>query len=309
MRSIPFYLVTGFLGSGKTTLLKRLLDLYADQKRIAVIQNEFAAGNVDGTELKQTGKSFEILEINRGSVFCVCLLSDFRKSLTELMDSYKPDLIILEATGLADPIAIGQLLQAQELRNRLYLEHVWCIADATSFIQMEANVTRMAHQVRVADTVILNKTDLAEPETIDAVAARITNINPHADIVNTSYCEHPLPKELKNIKRSKIAKGNLKEVLELRSEDRPDISSAVVRTTRGISRENLTRFIATFESQTFRLKGFVNLTDKSMVSIQSCFGVTKVKSVSPFASPTELIAMGSGLNPDNFKSCFNRYIE
>ncbi len=309
MTSIPFYLVTGFLGSGKTTLLKKFLDRYADQKRIAVIQNEFAAGSVDGAELKQTGKKFEILEINRGSVFCVCLLSDFKASLTDLIDDCKPDLVILEATGLADPIAIGQLLQAQELRDRLYLAHVWCIADTTSFLQIEATVTRVAHQVRVADTVVLNKTDLSEPEAIKNVAARISNLNPHAELVSTSFCDLQLPTDLGVYGRGTVAEGDLNQLLETCSEGRPDLSSAVVRTTHCISQENLMRFIAEFEDQTCRLKGFVNLPNKSTVSVQSCFGKTEVKSVAQFSGPSELIAMGVGLNPDHFKSRFDQYVE
>ena len=308
MSVIPFYLVTGFLGSGKTTLLKRLLERYADRKRIAVIQNEFAAGSVDGVELRQTGKTFEILEINRGSVFCVCLLSDFKNSVAKLIDSCLPDLIILEATGLADPIAIGQLLQAQELRDRLYLAHVWCIADSTSFLQMEAAVTRMAHQVRVADTVILNKTDLADPETIQAVATRVSTLNPHAEIVEARYCDLPLADDLGMEIDSVASEKNQKKPPESCSEGRPDLSSAVVRTTQVIGKENLNRFIEEFADKTFRLKGFVNLADHSTVSVQSCFGATEMITIAQHSGPTELIAIGPGLNPEHFKSCFERYV-
>lgn len=98
MAKIPFYLVTGFLGSGKTTLLKRYLDKYSDEKKIAVIQNEFAEINVDSRELRKTGKSFELLEMNNGSVFCVCLLGDFVSSLSDFILQHHPDMIVLEAS-------------------------------------------------------------------------------------------------------------------------------------------------------------------------------------------------------------------
>ena len=93
---IPFYLVTGFLGSGKTTFIKRYLEAFADKKRIGIIQNEFAPGEVDGKELRLTGHSFELLEINNGSVFCVCLLGTFIYSLSEFMDVHHPDMVIME---------------------------------------------------------------------------------------------------------------------------------------------------------------------------------------------------------------------
>ena len=136
MKTIPFFLVAGFLGSGKTTLLKHFLNTYADNKRIVVIQNEFASANIDSKELKNTGKSFKLYEMNRGSVFCVCLISDFKNVLVELVDSYNPDAIVLEASGLADPIAIAQFLQAEELRHRLFLAHIWSIVDAEKFLQI-----------------------------------------------------------------------------------------------------------------------------------------------------------------------------
>ena len=71
---IPFYLITGFLGSGKTTLLKYLLNHVGSRYRIAVIQNEFAPTGMDGMELKRESPDFKLLEINNGSVFCVCQL-------------------------------------------------------------------------------------------------------------------------------------------------------------------------------------------------------------------------------------------
>ena len=97
MKKIPFYLVTGFLGSGKTTLIKQFIGSYADLKKIAIIQNEFAEVNIDSRDLRETRKSFELLEMNNGSVFCVCLLGSFVYSLASFIEEHHPDLIILEA--------------------------------------------------------------------------------------------------------------------------------------------------------------------------------------------------------------------
>ncbi len=176
---IPFYLVTGFLGSGKTTFLKRFLDNFSGKQRIGVIQNEFAPGQVDGKELRRTGHSFELLEVNKGSVFCVCLLSDFRKSLADFIDEIQPDMVILEATGLADPIAIGELFQASELKDRLYLAQVWCVVDSVNFIKMEESMTRIRHQVRIADVVILNKSDFKDIDK-KSLRNRVKTLNPFA---------------------------------------------------------------------------------------------------------------------------------
>ena len=124
MSRIPFILLTGFLGSGKTTFLKRLLARYSSDGKIGIIQNEFAPGSVDGTELMQSGMPFEILEVNNGSVLCVCLLGSFVKSLRIFVEECRPDALILEASGLSDPISIGEMLQAPDLSGRLFLSHI-----------------------------------------------------------------------------------------------------------------------------------------------------------------------------------------
>jgi len=86
MAKIPTYLITGFLGSGKTTFIKHVIEYYNNKERIAVMQNEFAPANYDGTELKRlTTKHFDLLEINNGSAFCVCLLSTFLSSLKKFL--------------------------------------------------------------------------------------------------------------------------------------------------------------------------------------------------------------------------------
>jgi G3E family GTPase len=304
--STPFFLVTGFLGSGKTTLLKNFINSYAETKKIAVIQNEFAHGNVDGRDLKRTGKFFKILEINNGSVFCVCLLADFIKSLSDLLDSDSFDAIFLEATGLADPIAVGQLLHAPSLKNRLFLAHVWCVVDASNFIQIEKTVTRISHQVRIADTVIINKVDKTSTE-IEQIQNRIKEINPFALIVSTTFCELELFDIFEKIP-SPIALKQIDKNEPQESEGRPDIGSAVVRTTNPISLENLNYFLGQEGLDTYRLKGFVNLDNGSKVVVQSCFGDTQIEEVPDYMGPTEIIAMGPKIDADRFMQRFNALI-
>jgi len=292
-KSIPFILVTGFLGSGKTTLLKRFLDVYSSKKKIGIIQNEFAAGDIDGKELAQTGKSFEILEINKGSVFCVCLLSDFQKSLTDFIDQINPDLIILEATGLADPIAVGQILQAPDLSSRTYLDQVWCIVDATNFLKMEKTMTRIQHQVRVADTVIVNKIDL-QSDNLNQIKEKINGLNPFAEIIATSYCELDLEQHFLQ-EKIPTAITYQKEIGSISPGERSVIMSKVIRTHRKYSQKQLDQIVEEIAPKTLRLKGFVNLNDGSVVAVQSCFGETEVRQIENYTGPTEIIIMGPDL--------------
>ena len=86
MPAIPMQLVTGFLGSGKTTFLKNYLDEFSGSRKIGIIQNEFSEVNIDTLEIQQNKPGFEILEVNNGSVFCVCLLGSFVDSLAAFID-------------------------------------------------------------------------------------------------------------------------------------------------------------------------------------------------------------------------------
>lgn len=308
MKAVPFFLVTGFLGSGKTTLLKKFLGSFADDRKIAVIQNEFAPANIDGRELEATGKHFHILEINKGSVFCVCLLSDFTKSLNDLLDSIQPDAVILEATGLADPIAIGQLLQADELKDKVYLSHVWCIVDAVNFLKIHKSLQRVSHQIRVADTVIVNKMDKFSGDRQD-FESRITELNPFARIEYASYCDIDLASAFAEFETGPVADRAADHFSHIEPSNRPALGSAVIRSNKKISRPHLDQFLRQQAGRAFRLKGFVNLSEGQTVVVQSCFGETEVVPIGDYNGPTELIAIGPEIVAGEFSKTFRNFAD
>ena len=293
-KPVPFFLVTGFLGSGKTTLLKRILHRHADAQKIAVIQNEFAPGNVDAKELRATGKSFHMMEINRGSVFCVCLLSDFTQMLKEVVDTHQPDAIFLEATGLADPIAIAELLESPDIRDRLFLKHIWCIVDASTFLKAEYAFNRLSRQVRIADSVLINKSDLSE--NLNRVESRIRQLNPFAESLHCTHCDISLDRLFDSGGSAPVAIRSKVENADFESCGRPLIQSAVLKSTRKISEDHLTGFLKNIEAGTIRLKGFVNLKNNRVVQVQSCFGQTRTALVNDYSGPSELIVLGENLN-------------
>ncbi len=188
---IPFYLVTGFLGSGKTTFLKEVLAGYSSGKRIAVIQNEFAPTGVDGIELKMTGTGFRLVEINNGSVFCVCLMATFVESLQQVISEYKPEMIFLEASGLADPVNIIELLGREGLNGRVGLANIITIVDAPNFERGRKTLPRFRHQIMIADTVMINKSDLFE-DSKTLLYDQIRAMNPFAGIIETAFCKTDL---------------------------------------------------------------------------------------------------------------------
>ena len=305
MTKIPFYLLTGYLGSGKTTLLKQILKSIGDGRKVAVVQNEFAPASVDGADLKQTGKSFEILEVNNGSVFCVCLLGSFVKSLAGFLDEVEPELLFMEASGLSDPISIAEMLQGSELAERIYLEHVWTVVDAGRFHKLARNLPRIQHQIRVADTVVLNKCDLVNTGT-DEIKDWIRNLNPFASTVESSFCrmDIKLDKPESLFYMAPVALRRAHEHEEIEGSNRPDLGSCVIKTTQGISRNKLESFLDEMGPDSYRIKGFVRLDKGQMVAVQSCFGESEVLPVENYTGPTELVAMGPALVQSEFSRRF-----
>lgn len=286
MTKIPFYLVTGFLGSGKTTLLKRYLETFSETRKIAIIQNEFAEVNIDSSELKKTGKSFEILEMNNGSVFCVCLLGDFVRSLNEFILEKHPDVVILEASGLSDPISVCQMLSVPALRNLVWLAHTYTVVDALNFDKTLQRVRRNLHQIQVADTLVINKCDLATDH-IDEIVSRIKSINLFADIVKTAYCDITFNEAFK-------FRPPLYRNAEQKDEGRPDIVSVVIKTTKIISLANLHLFLQKWINKTYRMKGYV-ITEEGGLTLQSSFEQLELLEVHDYKDPTQMVILGPNL--------------
>lgn len=301
----PFFLVTGFLGSGKTTLLKNILQEYAGVRRIAIIQNEFAATSTDGKELELTGSGFKLVEVNNGSVFCVCMLGNFAASVGKVMDEYSPELIFLEASGMSDPINILELLQDGSIRDRVMLAGIFTTVDVRNFERAMKMLTRTRHQVMVADVVLINKTDLA-PEEVDPVRSAVEALNPFAEVVETRFCRLDLDRYI-------LAQlpGHPAAVRFGRKESggRPDIKAVVLRINRELSFEGIGSFVEEMQLTCPRIKGYVNATDGRVYMIQSVFNEFDSQPVEGYTGPSEIIAFGRDLTPGMLREEFLRHSE
>lgn len=299
MNKIPFHIISGFLGSGKTTFLKHIIDQYSSGKKIGIIQNEFAPANIDGAVLKQSGKDFNLLEINNGSVFCVCLLGDFVVSLDKFVDEYQPDDIIIEASGLSDTTSISEIIAASSLADKIYLASNWCIVDAPNFAKVGFMKQRVSHQLRMADIVVINKTDLAETG-IDKVRDEIKKINPFAEIRTTTFCN--IDFELGN---SPISKFYFSEVEAMKE---PKINSMVIKSARKISRQSLEIFLNEWAPKSYRIKGFVNLTDGKIAAVQCTFETIEIIEMENTFRPTEIVAISDKFTMKEWNRSFKEIL-
>ena len=301
MKKIPVYIITGFLGSGKTTLIKQLLANYANDKKLAIVQNEFAPHNLDGQELKEsTGREFNLLEVNNGSVFCVCLLSDFVKSFNLFIDEYKPDIVFFEASGLSDPTSVGEIFGSSILKEKVYLADSICIVDVTNFFKLEKMQQRMVHQVQMADKIILNKTDLVEKDKEIEVKTKVKSLNPFAKLLPAKYCQVNIEKLFQEIPRG------FKMIPE--SLGKPDIQSIVFKSTKALPLASKENFLKALSEKMIRIKGFIYLDNGNTIAVQFSGSNLEVKEVNRTIKQTELVAMGFEITFEEVKKLYETYI-
>lgn len=303
VKSVPFYLVTGFLGSGKTTFLKNLLKHHSSSKRIAVIQNEFAASGTDSKELELTGHEFKLVELNNGSVFCVCMMGNFATTLEKMLEEYHPDLIFLESSGLSDPINILEILHDEKITNRITLRKIVTIADAQNLQKALKMIKRVRHQMMIADQIIINKTDIFEGD-LKVLKDQIAEINPFAEIIDTSFCALSADKYLAESDANHAAANTfgLKT-----SGDRPEMKALVLRTNDKPDIDELKAFITELQPDAPRIKGYVQLKDGKTCMVQSVFDSMELRIIEGYVGPSEIIAFSEKFTPRELRDAFKRF--
>jgi len=196
----PIIVLTGFLGSGKTTLMQYLLDRFPE-KKVAVLVNDFGEVPVDAAVLAGHGIPDDMLyEVNGGSIFCACLKDNFVLGLKALTECH-PDLILVEASGMADPSGISPMIRNAGLGDACELMCTLCVFDAIKSLKLAQNLATIERQVSNAHYILLNKTDIAEKDEVDASTAYIREKNSRAIICPTSHCRFNvdlLKKEMEN---------------------------------------------------------------------------------------------------------------
>ncbi len=269
-----------------------------------MIQNEYTSANIDTTELYSPGRKFEVLEINNGSVFCICQLANFIDSAADFIRECQPGMIILEASGLSDPIAVAELLQHEKLQDHIYLAHVWTIVDAVNFNKVIQMADRLKRQIMISDTLVINKVDSGE-QNLPGIHERLAALNPDAVRIESSYCNIRFETIEDLIIGDPLALILKKQHGNMIPLDRAIVNTVVLKTTFKISEIRLRRFLKEVENKVIRMKGFVNLDSGQTLRIQSVFGVTNTVQVYHYTGPTEMIGIGFNITAADFGKKFH----
>ncbi len=251
---IPTILLTGFLGAGKTTLLNRLIEHY-QSKRTVLLINEFGKVGIDG-ELLVDG-NYEKIELNKGSLFCICVRTDFIFEVEKIATQIKPELLIIEATGLADTSEMEKMLVLPNLKDHIQLKSCICLIDCQNFLKIKDILRAPITQVQSADLVLLNKIDLVSDEQIKQVESAVRSISPDVPLIRSQFAEFSLT-ELDKISHPEIdAEGDM-------GEGRPDpVVSMTLEAEGSFIQESWEQFRKIIGFNFLRLKGFVTVDEKS----------------------------------------------
>ena len=178
-------ILSGFLGAGKTTLLKKILSWKMDRSGTVVIVNEFGDLGIDSMLLEDSRSG--VVELVGGCV-CCSMKTDLILTLRKIWDEFRPNQIIIEASGVADPGAIIETIHDKTLKANMGTPKVVTILESDAWENRENFGSFFLSQLKEADLILLNKIDDIEKNLIPKTLKEIHEAIPDAQIVPTTYC-------------------------------------------------------------------------------------------------------------------------
>ena len=190
-RVTPVTVLTGFLGAGKTTLLNRILN--GDHGlRVAVLVNDFGSINIDADLVVGVESGGAIISLANGCV-CCNIRDDLLAAVQQVIERpERPEYIVLEASGVAEPSGIAVTFMNQGLRDRIRLDSIMCVVDASQIFAVPEMMELKLRQIAFADMLILNKADLASRDEIARIRAWLDEHFHRYRIVEATRGEVPL---------------------------------------------------------------------------------------------------------------------
>ena len=204
--------VSGFLGAGKTTLIKKLLKEALDGTKTVLIENEFGEIGIDGGFLKEAG--IEIKEMNSGCI-CCSLVGDFGTSLKEVIDTYAPERVLIEPSGVGKLSDVLKAVENVAAELDVQVNSAVAVVDASKCKMYMKNFGEFfINQIEHAGTIILSRTDKLSQDKIHTAVELIREHNKNATIITTPLAQLDGKDVLETIEGADKLEDMMKEMME-----------------------------------------------------------------------------------------------
>jgi len=251
---IPVHLISGFLGSGKTTLLQQLLNYcIANGIKPAVMMNEYGEINIDGELLR--GQGYSVREMTNGCI-CCSIGGTLGLAIQDVL-TFKPEVIFIEATGLADPVELVDQITKEDVLPFVRLASIIAVVDPINFARLAEEVhSGIRQQTELADVVLINKRDVADEQTLQALAVEVRILNPRSEILLTEHGQMDYARLLQ------VPKESTRPLTRPPSAPVHDhFHTLTILCEQPFVREQFEHVMRTLPPTVWRAKGFVRFTD------------------------------------------------
>ncbi|HSB46590.1 MAG TPA: GTP-binding protein [Candidatus Bilamarchaeum sp.] len=273
---VPLTIITGYLGAGKTTLLRRIVE--ESGRKIAILMNEFGDIAIDSRVVQ--GRNIMMAELAGGCV-CCSLSGEFEHAIKEILETVKPEWIIVETTGVAEPAALAE--DVVENIAGVRLDAIVTIADCDSLTRFPSLGHTGREQIELADTIILNKIDLVDDMGLGKCREKVIGINNRALIIEAVMCEFDT-EILFGVGRTAPVKGHRTHKIEF--EYFEFVSPA------RLDREKVIAVIESLPPEIYRCKGFFATSERGYF-VNYVAGRHSIEEYDCYR--TELVFIGKGI--------------
>ena len=298
MTRVPFSILTGFLGAGKTTVLNRMLGA-PQGRRIAVLVNELGRIPIDSKLILSHGG--DVLELAGGCVCCkINVKNDLWDGIVDVVRRSRPDHVVLETTGIAEPDAITEGLARQPAAHRALISDagIICVVDAQAGAAQLDRRDEARAQVESADRIMLSKLDVSAPVVVDGLHDRLRELNPDAERASFPHDASGTAAMVPWLLESRARRQ--REQYHGHAHHHGQVTAASFWAESPLLEKPLMELVGHLEGQLLRIKGFVHISGDDRRAYLELAGVrTELTYGLPWGDEprrTELVFIGESID-------------